>query len=130
MHQFGHQTIRHTLEANFEELRLDIDSQRQRFYQKLYRTLQEESDDIILFEGKWIEELSIVLSTSVSLMLINIGRDKVLNSLLEVRALRAWLTGTRLGEGDRKKLANRLAQALPHSENPSLPITFSPRRSI
>ena len=111
LHQFGHQTIRHTLEANFEELRLDIDSQRQRFYQKLYRTLQEESDDIILFEGKWIEELSIVLSTSVSVMLINIGRDKVLNALLEVRALRAWLTGTRLGESDRRKLANRLAQA-------------------
>ncbi|MBT5750028.1 MAG: hypothetical protein HOI39_02755, partial [Flavobacteriales bacterium] len=50
LHHFGHQTIRQSMEKNFENLRTDIDSQRQNFYKKLYTVLQEESDDIILFE--------------------------------------------------------------------------------
>lgn len=111
LQDFVNQTIRPSLEKHFEEVRLDIDLKRQRFYQSLYESLKEESDDIILFTGKWIEELSIALSTSLSLLLVNTGREKVLNSLLEIQALRGWLTGKKLIERDRRKLASQLASA-------------------
>lgn len=111
LQNFVTQNIRPILEKHFEEVRLDIDLKRQRFYHALYESLKEESDDIILFTGKWIEELSIALSTSLSLLLVNTGREKVLNSLLEIKALRGWLTGKTLTERDRRKLADQLAKA-------------------
>ena len=111
LQNFRNNNIRPSLEKHFEEVRLDIDLKRQRFYQSLYESLKEESEDIILFTGKWMEELSIALSTSLSLLLVNTGREKVLNSLLEIQALRGWLTGKTLIERDRRKLADQLALA-------------------
>ena len=108
---FVNTKIKPSLEKHFEEVRLDIDLKRQRFYQALFESLKEESEDIILFTGRWIEELSIALSTSLSLLLVNTGREKVLNSLLEIQALRGWLTGKKLIERDRRKLAEQLAVA-------------------
>lgn len=111
LQRFVNKNIKPSLEKHFEEVRLDIDLKRQRFYEALFESLQEESGDIILFTGKWMEELSIALSTSLSLLLVNTGREKVLNSLLEIQALRGWLTGKKLIERDRRKLADQLATA-------------------
>ena len=112
LHHLAHHTIKSSMTKHFENLRMAIDSHRQEFHQEVLSILDDENaNEVMLFPGKWIGELSIIIATSLSLMLLNIGRDKVCKSLLEVRAIRGWITGNQLAEGDRLKLAQKLAHS-------------------
>ena len=115
LHLFTQEELRNTMEASFSDLKIQVDAVRMEHIMAIDEALDCNADEIQLFSGRWIEETSLLITTALSLMLLKIDRDLIAKNLLKVRALRGWLMGSVLNEGDRLKLAKQLQQTL-HSE--------------
>ena len=115
LHLFTQDELRTTMEASFSDLKIQVDAVRMDHIVAIDEALDCNADEIQLFSGRWIEETSLLITTALSLMLLKIDRDLIAKNLLKVRALRGWLMGSTLNEGDRLKLAKQLQQTL-HTE--------------
>ena len=115
LHEFTQEELRITMEGSFSNLKIQVDAVRMEHIMSIDEALSCNADEIQLFSGRWIEETSLLITTALSLMLLKIDRDLIAKNLLKVRALRGWLMGSTLSEGDRLKLAKQLQQTL-HTE--------------
>jgi hypothetical protein len=100
------------MEGQMNTLKQELDTIRQDHTHRILKIMQEDTQDVLLFSGKWIEEMSLFVATAASLLLLNINRDRVASDLLKVRALRGWLIGSHLSASDREKLANQLQKTI------------------
>lgn len=108
LHHLAHKTIRESMLKHFQILRSKIDQLRAEFYQEVNSVLIKENSDIVLFPGKWVDELSIIASTTLSMMFLHLNKEKFSRAILQVKAIRGWLTGSSLSEDDRRKLSAQL----------------------
>ena len=111
LHNLAHQTIRESMTRHFQVLRGKIDQLRSEFYKEVNTVLIEENTDIVLFPGKWVDELSIIASTTLSMMFLHLNKEKFSRAILQVKAIRGWLTGSSLSEEDRRKLSKQLVHS-------------------
>lgn len=112
LHEFTQQQIRSSMSQEIAKLKIVLDSIRLNHIQEVEKALERDSDEIHLFTGRWVEETSLLISTALSLLLLKIDKNRIGQDLLKVRALRGWLMGTTLSEGDTIKLANQLQLTL------------------
>lgn len=112
LHEFTQQQIRSSMSHEIAKLKIVLDSIRLNHIQEVEKALERDSDEIHLFTGRWVEETSLLISTALSLLLLKIDKNRIGQDLLKVRALRGWLMGTTLSEGDTIKLANQLQLTL------------------
>ena len=112
LHDFTQQQIRSSMSQEIAQLKIGLDSIRLNHIQEVEKAIERDSDEIHLFTGRWVEETSLLISTALSLLLLKIDKNRIGQDLLKVRALRGWLMGSTLSEGDTIKLANQLQLTL------------------
>ncbi len=112
LHDFTQQQIRSSMSQEIAQLKIGLDSIRLNHIQEVEKAIERDSDEIHLFTGRWVEETSLLISTALSLLLLKIDKNRIGQDLLKVRALRGWLMGSTLSEGDTIKLASQLQLTL------------------
>lgn len=112
LHTFTQETLKSQLETTIEDLKIKLDQIRIEHLKAVEEAIEYDSDEIQLLSGRWVEETSILISTTLSLTLLKIDRDHIESDLLKVRALRGWLMGATLSEGDLSKLTTQLQKTL------------------
>jgi hypothetical protein len=116
LHVLAKEKMGPILHNGLKELQEDLQIQRENFHADIRDLLDLETDlDLSsspLFDAEWLNELPLFISTAVALLMLGASTSAVAISLLGVGALRAWLTGLKLDEQDRLRLAEALSTGL------------------